>query len=247
MLQFLSNRVFLIVLLAVSVAAVAGFWWYRSKLQQQAKQSAQTHDLSYDAATARVQEGELARATFAGGCFWCMEKPFEQMEGVRAVISGYAGGDEEDPSYEQVASGQTKHREAVQVFYDPSQVAYEQLLDTYWSQIDPTDAEGQFVDRGFQYSPAIFAHDAEQQALAERSKQVIEERDIFQEEIVVPIEEFSSFYPAEDYHQDYYQKNPVRYGYYNKASGRPQFIEENWSGVSVVEKLQRLEAELGEE
>ncbi len=219
------------------VVIVTSFWWWRGSAQQAARSQDQTQsDLSFDQAQQRVEAGELQRATFAGGCFWCMEPPFESQAGVAAVISGFAGGEAVEPSYEAVASGQTEHREAIQIFYDPTQVTYEQLLDIYWRQIDPTDAEGQFVDRGFQYSLAIFYHDEKQQQLATESKSTLEERDVFQEDIIVPIIPYTTFYQAEEYHQDYYEKNPLRYKYYTNASGRPQFIDENWSDVdSLIE------------
>lgn len=165
-------------------------------------------------------------ATFAGGCFWCMEPPFENTEGVSSVTSGYAGGEESNPSYEQVSSGITGHRESVQIVYDPSVVTYKELLDVYWRQIDPTDAEGSFVDRGFQYTNAIYYQTEEEKMLAEKSKRAVEER--FGKTVAVKIVPFTTFYPAEEYHQDYYKKNPLRYKFYRGQSGRDDYIQENW-------------------
>lgn len=168
-------------------------------------------------------------ATFSGGCFWCSEKDLEKVEGVVEVISGYTGGDEINPSYEDVASGNTGHREAVRVVYDPKNITYGQLLDAFWRHIDPTDADGQFVDRGFQYSSAIWYHDNEQKKLAEESKQKIESSNIFNESIKTDILPVKEFYFADDYHQDYYKKNPLVYNFYRKNSGRDQFIQEYWN------------------
>ncbi|KGX94005.1 methionine sulfoxide reductase [Pontibacillus halophilus JSM 076056 = DSM 19796] len=169
-----------------------------------------------------------AVATFAGGCFWCMEPPFEKLDGVGDVISGYTGGEMENPSYNDVSSGSTEHVEAVQVHYDPDVISYETLLQIFWRQIDPTDDEGQFVDRGYQYTTGIFYHNEEQKQLAEQSKQDLIDSNRFESEIVTPIVEASTFYKAEDYHQNYYDKNPVRYNVYRSNSGRDQFLENAW-------------------
>ncbi len=169
---------------------------------------------------------DLAVATFAGGCFWCIEAPFQETPGVEEVISGFMGGQVENPSYNDVVGGSTGHREAVQVFYDPNQVSYSELLDLFWLQIDPTDPGGQFADRGHQYTTAIYVHDEEQRQLAEESKQTLGESDTHDGEIVTAIESASSFYPAEDYHQDYYQKNEQRYQQYKEGSGRGPFIQQ---------------------
>ncbi len=165
---------------------------------------------------------KLAKATFAGGCFWCMEPPFEKLPGVEAVISGYAGGTEINPTYEEVSSGTTGHVEAVQVYYKPDMISYDSLLDVFWEQIDPTDTGGQFVDRGRQYTTAIFYHDEAQRMLAEESRQEIQK--MFDKPIVTQIISFTTFYPAEEYHQDYYKKNPIRYKFYRGNSGRDQYI-----------------------
>jgi len=171
---------------------------------------------------------EFKKATFAGGCFWCMEKPFEHHQGVLEVISGYTGGPQEDPSYEDVSAGRTGHREAVQITYDPSQIAYGKLLDIFWRQIDPTDADGQFSDKGNQYKTAIFYHDDEQKRLAEESKQKIAASKRFDKPIATEIIKASAFFAAEDYHQDYYKKNPSRYKSYRFYSGRELYLQKVW-------------------
>jgi peptide methionine sulfoxide reductase msrA/msrB len=170
----------------------------------------------------------LEYATFAGGCFWCMEPPFENLDGVHEVIVGYTGGDTENPSYEEVSSGETGHYEAIQIMYDPERITYEELLEVYWRQIDPTDAGGQFVDRGTQYRTAIFYHNRQQKELAEESRRRLEESGRYDKPIVTEILPYQEFYPAEDYHQDYYQKNPDRYEYYKQNSGREDYLKEKW-------------------
>jgi peptide-methionine (S)-S-oxide reductase len=171
---------------------------------------------------------ERVKATFAGGCFWCMEPPFIQLPGVVSVTSGYTGGPEENPTYQQVSAGGTGHAEAVEIVYDPTQISYAQLLDIFWRNIDPLDASGQFCDKGQQYRTAIFYHSDEQQRLAEESKQVLKQSGRFQQPVVTAIVPASTFYPAEDYHQNYYQKNPIRYKYYRYSCGRDQRLEELW-------------------
>lgn len=169
-------------------------------------------------------------ATFAGGCFWCMEPPYDKMDGVAATISGYAGGDEPNPSYREVASGQTGHAEVVQVIYDSTQVSYERLLQTYWHNIDPLDDGGQFCDRGSSYRPVIFVHNAHQRQLAEASKEQVAQR--FSEPIVVPIEPLDAFYAAETYHQNFYQKNSARYNNYRRGCGRDARLRELWGEMA---------------
>jgi len=177
-----------------------------------------------------AQESDrYAAATFAGGCFWCMEHPFDELEGVISTTSGYAGGHKLDPSYEQVTTGTTGHAEVVQVLYDPTLVGYERLLEVFWRNIDPLDARGQFCDRGNQYRSAIFYHDDEQRELAEASKRALEHSGVLPGKIVTELVEASAFYPAEDYHQDYYQRNPVRYNFYRFGCGRDKRLEELWS------------------
>ena len=169
-------------------------------------------------------------AVFAGGCFWCTESDFEKVDGVVEAISGYTGGPEVDPTYEQVSSGRTGHVEAIKVIYDPEKVAYEDLLHVFWRTMDPTDDGGQFVDRGPQYRGAIFYADEEQRRLAEASKKALAESGPFDQPIVTQILPLGAFYPAEEYHQDYYKKNPIRYKWYRSGSGRDRFIEMTWSG-----------------
>ncbi len=175
-------------------------------------------------ATAEAQETETA--TFAGGCFWCVEADFDKVPGVVETVSGYTGGSVEDPSYKQVSAGGTGHREAVKVVYDPEKVSYDELLTAFWHSVDPTDAGGQFCDRGESYTTAVFVHDADQRAAAEASKQAAEEA--LGREIVTPIEEAGPFYRAEEYHQDYYRKNSLRYQFYRWSCGRDGRVEELW-------------------
>lgn len=179
-------------------------------------------------ASAAAIDGKLAKATFAGGCFWCMEPPFEKLDGVVSVTSGYTGGKERAPSYQEVSAGRTGHLEAVQVKYDPTKVSYEYLLEVFWRQIDPTDDGGQFADRGKQYRTAIFAYDPAQRELAEASKRKLEKSKIFKAPIVTEIRWAEPFYAAEAYHQDYYKKNPSHYKRYRAGSGRTGFLESTW-------------------
>ncbi|MDV2078193.1 peptide-methionine (R)-S-oxide reductase MsrB [Marinobacter xestospongiae] len=176
---------------------------------------------------APTDEG-LAIATFAGGCFWCVEAGFEKLPGVVEAVSGYTGGDEANPDYQQVSSGHTGHTEAVQVYYDPEVITYQGLLQGLWRMMDPTDANGQFVDRGQQYRPGIFYHDEAQRQAAEAAKQALIEADRYDSPVVIDIAPFQTFYDAEGYHQDYYKKNPIRYKFYTFNSGRYQFIDEVW-------------------
>lgn len=170
----------------------------------------------------------LAVATFAGGCFWCMEGPFESLPGVIHAIAGYTGGPERSPTYRQVAGGMTGHTEAVQITYDPAQVEYSALLDIFWRNMDPTDAGGQFADRGPQYRPAIFVHGPEQRAAAEASKAALAASGRFSAPIVVPVEEARDFWIAEGYHQNYYRTNEGHYRAYRRGSGRAGFLERTW-------------------
>jgi len=167
-----------------------------------------------------------AVATFAGGCFWCMEPPYDKLDGVKSTISGYMGGHVENPTYKQVTRGNTGHAEVVQVTYDPDVVSYETLLEVYWRNVDPFDGGGQFCDRGDSYRPEIFVHDEAQALAARQSKEDVAAR--FDRPIAVDVTEAPAFYPAEDYHQDYYEKNPVRYKYYRWNCGRDQRLEEVW-------------------
>jgi peptide methionine sulfoxide reductase msrA/msrB len=185
---------------------------------------------------------DLKKAAFAGGCFWCMEKPFEELDGVISVTAGYTGGTTEHPNYENYAAGH--HVEAVEILYDPTRISYLRLLDVFWHQVDPTDSGGQFVDRGPQYSTAVFYKDEEQKRLAEESKADLEKRDVYGKPIVTPILPAKPFFRAEDYHQDYYKRNPIRYEYYRYRSGRDQFLDKAWGErpkeVSVRELKRRL-------
>lgn len=188
-----------------------------------------------------VNTDNLEIATLAGGCFWCMETPFEKLEGVAKVVSGFSGDGIDNPTYEEVSSGKTKYVEAVQVYFDPSIVSYSEIIDLYWKQFDPTDDGGSFYDRGYQYTSAIYYHDSIQKEIAEKSKKELSESGIFDEEIVTRIEKFNKFFPAEDYHQDYYLKNPTRYNNYRKASGRDMFIESIWNEVNEKSKKDKAE------
>ena len=170
----------------------------------------------------------IMKATFSGGCFWCMEPPFEKLPGVSKVISGYTGGKKENPSYKEVATGLTNHAEAIEVHYDPSKISYNDLLEVLWRNIDPTDGSGQFVDRGKQYRPAIFYHNKDQKKLAEKSRDRLEKSKRFKNKIETTIIKANTFYAAEEYHQDFYKKSTVRYKIYRVGSGRDQFLKKYW-------------------
>jgi peptide methionine sulfoxide reductase msrA/msrB len=174
-------------------------------------------------ASARAQ---LDKAIFAGGCFWCMEPPFEKLPGVVEVVAGYTDGRTKNPDYDNYAQG--GHVEAVEITYDPSKITYSKLLDVFWMQINPTDPGGQFVDRGPQYRTAIFYLNNEQRAIAEKSRDALAKSGRFDKPIVTEIKKASTFYPAEDYHQDYYKKNPIRYKFYRYRAGRDQFLDKVW-------------------
>jgi methionine-S-sulfoxide reductase len=169
-----------------------------------------------------------AKALFAGGCFWCMEPPFKKLDGVLSVVSGYTAGHKENPTYQEVASGITGHTEAVEITFDPARVSYEELLEVFWRNIDPTDEGGQFVDRGSQYRTGIYYLSEEQKRLAEESKQRLFDSGRFKRPIVTEIVAASGFYPAEDYHQDYHQQSPGHYKLYRHNSGRDQFLNKLW-------------------
>ena len=170
----------------------------------------------------------LATATFAGGCFWCVESDFDAVPGVVETVSGYTGGTADNPTYKQVTAGGTGHREAVQIRYDPEQVSYERLLHVFWRSVDPTDDDGQFCDRGDSYRTAIFAGSEDQRLLAEASKEALERSEVLDAAVVTPIEMAGAFYPAEGYHQDYYTKNPVRYRFYRFSCGRDSRVQQVW-------------------
>ncbi len=174
----------------------------------------------------------LETATFAAGCFWCMEHPFDAIDGVISTTSGYTGGHQDNPTYQQVSAGSTGHTEAIQIVFDPAKVSYTQLLDVYWRNSDPTTANRQFCDVGSQYRPGIFYHDQKQHTAAEASKQAIVENKQFSQDIVTEISPATTFWPAEDYHQNYYLKNPIRYKFYRYNCGRDQRLEQLWGKKS---------------
>ena len=182
------------------------------------------------------EDKTLQVATFAGGCFWCTESDFEKVPGVVKAVSGYTGGKKENPTYQEVSSGTTGHVEAVQVYFDPSKITYKELLDYFWRHIDPTDPGGQFVDRGSQYRSVIFYHNDEQKKLPERSKEELGKSGKFDKPIATEIIRFTKFYEAEEYHQDYYKKNPYRYRFYRYGSGRDQFLKKVWGSETEIAK-----------
>lgn len=175
-----------------------------------------------------VESGEPAKAYFAGGCFWCMEEAFEKVDGVIAAVSGYMGGTVQNPSYEEVSSGRTGHAESIEVLYDPSKVTYNQLLEAFWRNVDPITPSAQFCDHGTQYRAAIFYQNDQEKRFAEESKQAIEQSKRFTQPIVTQIVMASQFYTAEEYHQDFYKKNPIRYKFYKYNCGRAQRLDELW-------------------
>jgi peptide-methionine (S)-S-oxide reductase len=173
-------------------------------------------------------DGTLSRAYFAGGCFWCMEEAFEKVEGVLSATSGYMGGTVANPSYEEVSAGRTGHAESVEVVYDPAKVSYQKLLDAFWHNVDPVTPNAQFCDHGSQYRSAVFFQTDEEKRAADASRQALEQSNRFKEPIVTQIVMASQFYPAEEYHQDYYKKNPVRYKFYKYNCGRAKRLEALW-------------------
>jgi methionine-S-sulfoxide reductase len=172
--------------------------------------------------------GKTETATFAGGCFWCMESPFDKLEGVMSTTVGYTGGTVKNPTYEQVCTGATGHAEALEIAYDPARISYEKLLEVFWKNIDPTQENGQFADRGSQYRTAIFYHGEEQKRLAEASREQLEKSGKFSAKIVTEIVPAQEFYPAEEYHQEYYKKNPGHYQLYRSGSGREKYLKKIW-------------------
>jgi peptide-methionine (S)-S-oxide reductase len=178
--------------------------------------------------TTAKSAADLEKATFAGGCFWCMEHPFDEIPGVVSVTSGYTGGQKKNPTYEEVSAGGTGHAESVQIIYEPAKVSYEKLLKVFWHNIDPTVKDRQFCDSGHQYRTAIFYHNEEQHRLALQSKGELEKNKTFREPVVTEIVPATEFYPAENYHQHYYKKNPIRYKYYRFSCGRDQRLKELW-------------------
>jgi peptide-methionine (S)-S-oxide reductase len=200
---------FLLVLLAIAVSVAGG-------------------------ATSVVAEGSrgLKKATFAGGCFWCMEAPFDRLDGVISVTSGYTGGHTKNPTYEEVSAGGSGHAESVQIVYDPAKISYEKLLDIFWHNIDPTTPDRQFCDAGHQYRSAIFYHDEAQKKQADASKLALEKTKPFREPIVTEIVPASEFYPAEEYHQHFYKKNSIRYHFYRQGCGRDKRLKELWGSAA---------------
>lgn len=189
--------------------------------------------VAFISAAAAAEEGtmrddHLKKATFAGGCFWCMESPYDKLEGVASVTSGYIGGKTKNPTYERVSGGKTGHAEAVEIVYDPAKISYEKLLDVFWRNIDPTAKNRQFADVGTQYRTAVFYHDKEQKRLAQASKEALGASGRFSSPLVTEITPASVFYPAEEYHQCYYQKNPEHYKRYRIGSGRAGFLQKIW-------------------
>lgn len=193
-----------------------------------AKPSASDKDMKGGTVEATPPGDGLAVATFAGGCFWCLEPPFEKLPGVKDAVSGYTGGEERHPSYKQVAYGLTGHTEAVQVIYDPKVIGYKDLVEVFWRTMDPTDNGGQFVDRGSQYRPGIFVQSDEERAIAAASKEALAGSGVFKKPIVVPIEDAAAFWIAEEYHQDFYKKNSAHYKRYRRGSGRDAFVTSHW-------------------
>jgi peptide-methionine (S)-S-oxide reductase len=201
-------------------ALVIAAWFNCTALASAAKDTA--------APPAKPPATKLAKATFAGGCFWCMEGPFDKLDGVISTTSGYIGGSKVNPSYAEISAGNTGHTEAVEIVYDPNKVSYEKLLYVFWRNIDPTTPNRQFCDSGSQYRSGIFFHDVAQKAAAESSKLALEKKKPFSGAIVTEITMATTFYSAEDYHQDYYQKNPVRYAYYRTGCGRDKRLKALW-------------------
>lgn len=182
--------------------------------------------------TTETATGKFEKATFAGGCFWCMEAPFDKLPGVVSVTSGYTGGNMKNPTYKQVSAGGTGHAEAVQIVYDPARIGYTRLLDVFWHNTDPTVNDRQFCDVGAQYRPGIFYHSEEQRLLALKSKEALEKSKPFKGPIVTEVTKAGEFYPAEEYHQHYYKKNPIRYRYYRNGCGRDQRLKELWGDAA---------------
>jgi methionine-S-sulfoxide reductase len=209
-------------------------------------QSDQSGNNNESDSTAMVDSGQRSVITLAGGCFWCTEAFFQEAPGVVNAVSGYAGGEASTATYKQVSSGTSGHREAVQVTYDPARINTQAILDIYWSHIDPTDTGGQFADRGFQYTTAIFYHSEDQRTVAETSKKTLSESGLFEKPIAPLILPYTTFFPAEEYHQDYYKKSADHYERYKKGSGRAGFIEENWAKTAALEFLAAQESDTSE-
>ena len=193
-----------------------------------AKSFSEKADVTEFGEVARPDAEQTVKATFAGGCFWCMQPPFDKLDGVISTTVGYTGGPEKNPTYKEVAYGKTGHAEGIEIVYDPTKISYTQLLNVFWRNIDPTTRDGQFVDRGRQYRTAIFYHNDDQHRLAKATKEELEKSGRFDKPIVTEITPASGFYPAEEYHQKYYIKKPVDYKRYRRGSGRDEFLERIW-------------------
>jgi len=222
-------RIEVVVAIAACAALVVSVIGWQASLQSDAS-GAQEGEMS----EVREIQGTVEEAVFAGGCFWCMESIFEAVPGVLDAVSGYTGGEEGNPTYEEVSTGRTGHFEAVRVRYDAGRVSYPDLLDVFWRRIDPTDAGGQFHDRGSQYRTAIFTRDEAQRESAEASKRALEAAGVFAKPVATQVLPAQEFYPAEDYHQDYYVKNAARFRSYSAATGRSAFVEKAWAGFEDV-------------
>jgi peptide-methionine (S)-S-oxide reductase len=218
----------LIAMIAALTLAAGSAALLLARESRRSPQGEQAPEPGYAKGGTPATDRALEKASFAGGCFWCMEEAFEKVPGVVSVISGYTGGRAPNPTYEEVSSGGTGHAESVDVVYDPTRVTYEDLLRVFWHNVDPTTPNRQFCDVGEQYRSAIFYRNEEQRRLAEASKQEVERTKTFQQPILTEIVPASEFYPAEDYHQDYYKKNPVRYKFYKYNCGRAQRLEQLW-------------------
>ena len=189
------------------------------------------HSMGVQAQEPGMESASLEKATFSGGCFWCMQPFFDHLKGVKKTVVGYSGGHTANPSYEEVSGGQTGHAESIEVTYDPKEVSYERVLNIYWHNIDPTQSNGQFVDEGTQYRTIIFYHNEEQKRIAENSKKALQASGRFDKPIVTAIEPAAAFYPAEEYHQEYYQKSSFRYNLYHAGTGREEYKEKVWGKV----------------
>jgi len=221
------------IIILLGVVAAINFSFFENKTSNMADTDKSVSEQEAADWKSQVENESPKVATFAGGCFWCIEAIYDEMDGVESAVSGYTGGKAETATYSQVARGSTDHREAVQVKFYPSIVSYEELLDAYWRSIDPTDAGGQFADRGYQYTTAIYVHNEDQREKAEKSRQNLSESDMFDEPIVTEINEFDEFYVAEDKHQNYSEKRTAHYKVYKKASGREGFLKKIWEKTPI--------------
>ena len=218
------KHILLIVVILAAALAVVRF----ANSQTDSGSASQSSEVAASTAVEPSSGKSGAVATFAGGCFWCIESTFEKLDGVSEAVSGYSGGQTENPTYYEVSKGNTKHTETVQIYYDPEVISYEELLHYFWRDIDPTDSDGQFVDRGDHYRPAIFYHNEQEKQLALASRETLEQSKRFSQPVTVEIAPFDKFYKAESYHQNYHVTNSLRYKFYRKGSGRDRFLEKVW-------------------